>query len=64
MEITVDNAVDDKNDQAPPNDEKYVVTEAPKPGVVVEQPSSVQGVWVKPDLCGLCCDSTCCYASL
>ena len=36
----------------------------PQPGVVLTQPVAfAQGNWVKPDLCGLTCDGTCCYAA-
>ena len=36
----------------------------PQPGVVYNQPVAYpQGAWIRPDLCGLCCDGTCCYAA-
>ncbi|CBY23379.1 unnamed protein product [Oikopleura dioica] len=39
-------------------------TQYPQTGVVVNQPVAyAQGAWIRPDLCGLCCDGTCCYAA-
>ena len=65
------NAVDEKNNPPPP---QAVVQQPPyqqppqqgypQPGVVYNQPVAyAQGVWIRPDLCGLCCDGTCCYAA-
>ena len=48
----------------PPQYPGMAPAQYPPTGVVVNQPVAyAQGDWIRPDLCGLCCDGTCCYAA-